>query len=293
MLSPISVDYFVREICMPERWQFIKERCYYQTLGVTSTATPREIKVAYRTLAKKLHPDLSPGAEPKDLFVRVEEAYAFLECEERRQLYDALGGDVAPKESKHDHLGEDGGLVPPEMGVNGIYLGEFRQEEVVQAQEIIDFKNPNRDSLTLQVLPSVGQFWEARLSEVNDLRLLVRTTVLDGLGLGQHHDVMRVYWQEYPEFFVDVPIHVSVTSSVELPPSTLMKFIRYWIKQKSLQLDRIYSRWDKDERFMFLTLVILLSLLAFVGAIALLDHLIGPIGNPMHQAPSTSVRPTP
>ena len=55
------------------------KRDYYEVLGVSRTASEEEIKKAYRTLAKKYHPDLHPGdseAEPK--FKEVNEAYAVL-----------------------------------------------------------------------------------------------------------------------------------------------------------------------------------------------------------------------
>src|SRR5690242_1436292 len=67
---------------------------YYKTLGVAKTATDKEIKAAYRKLARKHHPDVNPGnkaAEAK--FKEIGEAYEVLSDPEKRQRYDALGAD--------------------------------------------------------------------------------------------------------------------------------------------------------------------------------------------------------
>ncbi len=54
---------------------------YYKTLGLSSSATKAEIKVAYRKLAKKYHPDKNKSNQASQLFIEVNEAYAYLSNE--------------------------------------------------------------------------------------------------------------------------------------------------------------------------------------------------------------------
>ena len=54
---------------------------YYKTLGLSSSSTKAEIKVAYRKLAKKYHPDKNKSKEASQLFIEVNEAYAYLDNE--------------------------------------------------------------------------------------------------------------------------------------------------------------------------------------------------------------------
>src|SRR5512143_3380221 len=65
---------------------------YYSTLGVAKTATEKEIKQAFRKLARKHHPDVNPGdkaAEAK--FKEINEAYEVLGDPAKRKRYDELG----------------------------------------------------------------------------------------------------------------------------------------------------------------------------------------------------------
>lgn len=64
---------------------------YYETLGIKKGASKDEIKSAYRTLAKKYHPDINkePGAEAK--FKEVQEAYDVLYDDNKRATYDQFG----------------------------------------------------------------------------------------------------------------------------------------------------------------------------------------------------------
>ncbi|MCM0590763.1 MAG: J domain-containing protein [Gloeotrichia echinulata IR180] len=65
---------------------------YYAILGVTKTASPEEIKQAFRKLARKYHPDVNPGNKQAEAsFKEVNEAYEVLSDPEKRKKYDQFG----------------------------------------------------------------------------------------------------------------------------------------------------------------------------------------------------------
>ncbi|RDI63253.1 molecular chaperone DnaJ [Nocardia pseudobrasiliensis] len=65
------------------------EKDFYKELGVSSSATPDEIKKAYRKLARDLHPDKNPGdSKAEERFKAVSEAHAVLSDAEKRKEYD-------------------------------------------------------------------------------------------------------------------------------------------------------------------------------------------------------------
>jgi DnaJ-class molecular chaperone len=67
---------------------------YYKTLGVERTASEKDIKSAYRKLARKFHPDVNPGnKDAEKRFKEINEAYQVLGDPEKRKKYDELGAD--------------------------------------------------------------------------------------------------------------------------------------------------------------------------------------------------------
>jgi molecular chaperone DnaJ len=67
------------------------EKDYYKILGVSDTATPKEITSAYRKLARQLHPDANPGdAKAEERFKEVSAAYDVVGDAEKRKEYDEV-----------------------------------------------------------------------------------------------------------------------------------------------------------------------------------------------------------
>jgi DnaJ-class molecular chaperone len=84
---------------------------YYATLGVPKTATAKEIKQAFRRLARKHHPDVNPGDKSKSAeakFKDINEAYEVLGDPEKRKKYDELGANWRAYEQTPSGAGPQG-----------------------------------------------------------------------------------------------------------------------------------------------------------------------------------------
>lgn len=92
---------------------------YYETLGVSRTATPEEIKQAFRKLARQYHPDVAKNkAAGEAKFKEINEAYEVLSDPEKRRKYDELGanwqeGPMPPPAGTRRRYGA---ATPPDMG---------------------------------------------------------------------------------------------------------------------------------------------------------------------------------
>ena len=64
-----------------------QKRDYYEVLGVTKDATEKDLKNAFRSLARKYHPDRSTEDDAEDKFKEIQEAYAVLSDTEKRQIH--------------------------------------------------------------------------------------------------------------------------------------------------------------------------------------------------------------
>ncbi len=83
---------------------------YYATLGVQRTATPDEVKRAYRKLARKFHPDVSKVPDAEARFKEVAEAHEALIDPERRAAYDEISQRHARGEAFEPPPGWDSGF---------------------------------------------------------------------------------------------------------------------------------------------------------------------------------------
>lgn len=69
----------------------MSKKDFYEVLGVSKSANDAEIKKAYRSLAKKYHPDVNKEADAENKFKEVQEAYEVLSDSEKRANYDQFG----------------------------------------------------------------------------------------------------------------------------------------------------------------------------------------------------------
>ena len=83
-------------------------RDFYNILGVSRSASKKEIKKAYRKLAMKYHPDKNPDDDSAaDKFKEIGEAYETLIDDDKRQTYDRHGEEGVKKMNQHGGGGHD------------------------------------------------------------------------------------------------------------------------------------------------------------------------------------------
>lgn len=92
----------------------------YKMLGVTSDASNREIKVAYRYLVKKLHPDVNSNPEDAEKFKQLKDVYEILIDPEKRKKYDVLYSYYTARNSGKQEI-------PPE---------ELKEEQTISQEDI-------------------------------------------------------------------------------------------------------------------------------------------------------------
>jgi len=69
----------------------MSQRDYYEVLGVSRNASNEELKSAFRTLARKYHPDVNKEADAEEKFKEINEAFAVLSDPDKRRAYDQFG----------------------------------------------------------------------------------------------------------------------------------------------------------------------------------------------------------
>jgi DnaJ-class molecular chaperone len=124
---------------------------YYATLGVAKSASDKELKQAYRKLARKFHPDVNPGdkaAESK--FKEINEAYEVLGDPAKRKKYDELGANWRMYEQAEAQGGPNpfaGGAWNVDFGGGG-GRGGYRTMTQQEMEEMFGDANPFSDFFT-------------------------------------------------------------------------------------------------------------------------------------------------
>lgn len=81
---------------------------YYDILGIPRNADDKEVKKAYRNLARKYHPDVCKEAGAEEKFKQINEAYSILSDPQKRTQYDNMGHETYTNASKGSYTGGGG-----------------------------------------------------------------------------------------------------------------------------------------------------------------------------------------
>ncbi|HEY1804142.1 MAG TPA: DnaJ domain-containing protein, partial [Terracidiphilus sp.] len=103
---------------------------YYATLGVKKTATPEEIRKAFRKAARKYHPDVNPNdKKAEEKFKEISEANDVLSDDKKRKIYDQVGfysDQIDPAQAEaYARQQRSGGQQQPPIDFGGFDFSDF------------------------------------------------------------------------------------------------------------------------------------------------------------------------
>ena len=115
---------------------------YYDVLGVSKGASDGEIKKAFRSLARELHPDVSEAPDAEARFREVAEAYEVLSDDERRARYDRYGHEGVAGQGFHTERFMDMGFLDDLLGslFGGGFGASTGPEAGADAQSAVDIE---------------------------------------------------------------------------------------------------------------------------------------------------------
>jgi curved DNA-binding protein len=123
---------------------------YYATLGVPKSATEKDIKQAFRKMARKYHPDVNPGDKSAESrFKEINEAYEVIGDPDKRKKYDELGSNWKMYEQAQRSGGAGaGGFDPSQWNVNmggGGGQGNYRTMTADEMRDLFGNEDPFSD----------------------------------------------------------------------------------------------------------------------------------------------------
>jgi len=197
---------------------------YYRVLGVTPKATDEEIKKAFRTLARKYHPDVAKDKKSaEEKFKEINEANEVLSNPESRRKFDQLGADWKTGAESRPPPGRSGGR-PTAPGSHG-QADEFQFEGTGFSDFFEQFFG-GRASRSRSGSPFDGQDGAAGEAEValrgQDIRGDILIT-LDEVLKGATRDISvrrtnaRTGREEMATYHVRIPIGVQAGQSIRVP----------------------------------------------------------------------------
>ncbi|CAH8585120.1 unnamed protein product [Dicrocoelium dendriticum] len=180
---------------------------HYSVLGISRSASPAEIKRAFRNLVKNIHPDKNPSIDAHERFMEVNKAYEILSDPTKRAEYDAYGSVLEESQEAHgDHLHASRFVHMPYDQVFDFFSGFSRQTTFSPNILDIDFRSyrlthlPRSRSVPLLILgysdfcipcQRIWPLWSQLADELTAVGVSVAATNLERDG--SLRDELRVF----------------------------------------------------------------------------------------------------